>query len=76
MDELIKKLVEQAGIGEDLAQKIVGIVSQFMSDKLPGGLGDQVNQLLSGGLSSAGGLAEKAGDLAKGLGGLLGKKDA
>ena len=76
MDELIKKLTDQLDIGEDMAKKIVEVVSQFMSDKLPGGIGDQVNSLLSGGLGQAGNLAEKAGDLAKGLGDILGNKDS
>ena len=77
MEELIKKLVDQAGVTEDVAKKVVEIVSGFMKENLPGGIGEQVTSLLGGGLQGAGGLAEKAGDIAKGLGDILGKsKDA
>ena len=71
MEELIKKLQEGAGLGEDAAKKVVGIVSEFLKEKLPGGLGDQVTGILGGGLGQVGGLAEKAGDVAKNLGDLL-----
>ena len=73
MDELIKKLMDQAGVTEDVAKKVVEITSTFMKDTLPGGLGEQVAGFLSGGLQQAGGIAERAGDLAKNLGDILGQ---
>lgn len=72
MDELIKRLTETANIGEDVAKQVVEVVSTFMKDKLPAGIGDQVSGVLSGSLDSVGGLAEKAGDIAKGLGDIIG----
>ncbi len=76
MDELIKKLTESAGIGEDVAKKVVEVMSDFMKEKLPAGIGDQVTGLLSGGLGGVGDIAGKAGDIAKGLGDILGGKDS
>lgn len=71
MEELIKKLQEGAGLGEDAARKVVGIVSEFMKEKLPGNLGDQITGVLGGGLDQVGDLADKAGDIARNLGDLL-----
>lgn len=73
MDELIKKLMNQAGVTEDVAKKVVEITSTFMKENLPGGLGEQVAGLLSGGLHQAGDIAGRASGLAKNLGGILGK---
>ena len=69
-----QKNVDQVGVSEEIAQKVVGVVSGFMKVKLPGGLGEQVNSLLSGGLSGMGDVAGKAGEIAKGLGDILGGK--
>ena len=74
MDELIKKLTETADIGEDVAKKVVEVVSDFMKEKLPAGIGDQVTGVLSGGLGGVGSIADKAGGIAKGLGDILGGK--
>lgn len=67
MDELIKKLMDQAGVTEDVAKKVVEITSKFMKDTMPAGLGEQVAGPLRSGLY-------KAGDLAKNLGDILGQR--
>ena len=73
MTDIVKMVAEKTGISEALAAKAVDVVQDYLQEKMPGGLGDQVKAVLGGKLGDAGGLADKAGDLAKGLGGLLGK---
>jgi len=48
MKELISKLVDQAGIEEKVAEKVVGLVKEFLEDKLPAPIAGQVTKLLSG----------------------------
>jgi len=67
MDELIQKVAEKTGLPADGARKAADAVVGFLKEKLPAGLGGQIDQLLAGG--GSGGL----GDLAKKVGGLLGK---
>jgi hypothetical protein len=74
MDELVKRLMETADVGEDVAKKVVATVSDFMKEKLPGGVGDQMAGFLSGGLGQVGGLADKASDIAKNFSDILGGK--
>ena len=69
MDEIVKLVVEGTGITEDLAQKAVETVVNYLKNKLPEPLSGQIEGLLEG--SDLGG---QAGDLLKGLGGLLGKR--
>ena len=73
MDELIKQLQEKTGLGVDQIKSVVSGVADFLGDKLPGPLGDQVSKLLGGddaaGDDDGGGLLDKAKDA---LGGLLG----
>jgi len=70
MDELIKLVTQKAGISADQAKQAVNTVMGFLKDRLPAPLASQIEGLLGGGS----GLADKAKDLTKGLGGLLGKK--
>ena len=57
MDDLIKTVSERAGITAEQAKQAVESVLAFIKDKLPGPIGEQVTNLLSG----AGGLAGQAG---------------
>ncbi len=68
MDELVKLVAGKAGIPEKKAEQAVETVLGFLKEKLPAPLAGQIDNLLDGG--DLGGLD----DLAKGLGGLLGKK--
>ena len=68
MDEIVKQVAERTGIPEEVARKAVEIVVSALKERLPEPLAKQVDAALSG----AGGL--DAGSLAKGLGGLLGKR--
>ena len=82
MDDLIKALMEQLDLDEEIAQQAVETVLAFLKEKLPAGLGDQLENILDGaddgivdqlsGLFGEGGNGE--GGLGGMLGGLLGKK--
>jgi hypothetical protein len=64
MEEIIKQVVEKTGISEDLAEKAVEVVIDFLKDKLPEPLASQIDGVVSG--------ETDLGDLAKGIGSLLG----
>lgn len=68
MDDLIKLVSEKANISAEQARQAVESVLAFIKDKLPGPIGEQVTNLLSG----AGGLAGQAGGLAGQAGGAMG----
>jgi nucleoid DNA-binding protein len=64
MEELIKLVSQRAGISEGQAKAAVETVLGFLKDKLPAPIAGQIDGLLN----------KSAGDLAQGLGGLLGRK--
>ncbi|HUW12774.1 MAG TPA: hypothetical protein VM537_23810 [Anaerolineae bacterium] len=68
MDELIKMVAQKTGLGEDAAKMAVDTVIGYLKEKLPAPIAGQIDGLLGGSM------AEKAGGLTKGLGGLLGRK--
>ncbi|MBS1517307.1 MAG: hypothetical protein JSS91_04400 [Bacteroidetes bacterium] len=61
MDELIKLVTEKTGISAEQAKSAIETVGNFVKDKLPAGIGDQVNNFLEG--KEIGGIA----DMAKGF---------
>lgn len=67
MDELVKLLGQKFGLKEETAKQVVGVVTDYLKEKLPAPLAGQIDGLLAVGKADL-------GDLAKGLGGLLGKK--
>jgi hypothetical protein len=69
MDELIKLVVQKTGISEAMAKSAVETVIGYLKKQLPAPIAGQIDNVL-GGAGSLGGL----GDVAQGLGGLLGKK--
>ena len=76
MDELLKQLQEKTGLGAEQIKSVISGVVDFLGDKLPGPLADQVAKLLGDdeGGAKAGddegdGLLDKAKDA---LGGILG----
>ena len=69
MKELVKLVAQKTGLSEEKAKVAVETVLDFLQDKLPGPVASQIKSLLEG--EDAGGL----GNVAKGLGGILGKKD-
>ena len=70
MEALVNLVSEKAGIAPEIAQKAVDVTLNFLKDKLPAPVAEQINGLLSG--EEGGG---DMGGLAKGLGGLMGKED-
>lgn len=67
MDELINMVSSKVGISQEQARQAVTVVVGFLKDKLPAPIAGQIDSVLQGG---KGGL----GDIAGGLGGMLGKK--
>ena len=49
MDDLIKTIQEKTGLPVDKAQEVIETVVNFISDKLPSSIGDQVKGFLEGG---------------------------
>jgi len=69
MDELISQVASKVGISEDMARQAVTIVVNFLKQKLPAPIASQIDGVLGGG-----GLGN-LGDMAKGLGGVFGKRE-
>jgi len=69
MDELVKRVSQKTGLSEEMAKTAVETVIGFLKEKLPAPIAGQIDSVLGGA-----GPAKGAGDLAKGLGGILGRK--
>ncbi len=69
MNELVKLVSQKTGLSEEMARVAVETVVNYLKDKLPAPIAGQIDSVLSGG-----GMGGDLGDLAKGLGGMLGKK--
>ncbi len=65
MDELVALVVQKTGLPEETAKKAVEIVIEYLKDKLPGPIAAQVDNALE---------SDGLGEVAKGLGAMLGKK--
>ena len=71
MEQLIKMVSEKTGISEVQAKTAVETVVSFLKDKMPGGLGTQVESFIKGG--AAGSTDDMLGGLKDKMGGILGK---
>lgn len=60
MDELKKQLAEKLGLSEDISQQAVDMVLGFVKDKLPEGMQDMVDSVMSGEMPDTDGLLDKA----------------
>lgn len=68
MDQIVKLVTEKTGISETQAKMAVETVTNFLKDKLPGGLGSQVESFINGGASgSIGNIAEELKDKLGGI---------
>ncbi len=67
MQELIKLVTEKTGISESQAKSAVETVVGFIKDKMPGGLGGQVESFISGNAGSVGNVIDSLKDKASGL---------
>ena len=69
MEELIKTVTAKAGISESQARTAVDTIVSFLKDKLPGGIGGQVESFLAGNAAKVGdvidAVKDKAGNLFK-----------
>jgi hypothetical protein len=80
MDELVKMVAQRTGLGEDKALTAVQTVIGFLKERLPAPVAAQLDGLVAGGAGGAGGAAGAggvtggAGDMLKGLGGMMGKQ--
>ena len=64
MDEIVKEVAQRAGISEDVARKTVEVVVEALKEKLPAPIAGQLDEILSG--------DSDVGDIAKGIGDILG----
>lgn len=65
MDELIAQITEKTGVTAEKAKEIIGVTTEWMKDKLPESIADQVSSVLSG----AGEMASSAAGKATGVAG-------
>lgn len=70
MDNIVKMVTEKAGISESQAKLAVDTVVSFLKDKMPAGVGSQVESFMKGG---SGSLGDLAGGLKDKVGGMFGK---
>ena len=70
MEELIRRVSEQAGISEDQARSAVNAVAGFLKEKVPPAYSGYIDNFLSGGSGGEGGGISNLG----GLGGMFGNK--
>lgn len=64
MNELVKQLMGKANLDELAAKKVLEVVKQFLGDKLPDGISDQVMKALDGvDVSDAAGLIDGVKDM-------------
>ena len=70
MEQIIKMITDKTGISNEQAATAIQVVSGFLKEKLPAGMGSQVDSLLKGDTSNLGDLA---GGLKDTLGGIFGK---
>ncbi len=64
MDELVKQISQKTGISEEQAKQAITQVLDFLKQRLPAPIAQQIDGVLSGGMP----------DLSKGIGGLFGGK--
>ena len=72
MEALIKMVAEKTGITEAQATTAVQTVVGFLKDKMPAGIGSQVESFVKGG-TGAGSLGDLAGGVKDKIGNIFGK---
>lgn len=70
MEQIIKMITEKTGISTEQATTAVNVVTDYIKQKLPAGMGGQLDGLLKGDTSSLGNMADGIKDS---LGGIFGK---
>jgi hypothetical protein len=69
MDELVQLVSEKTGLDEQKSKEAVETVLSFLKEKLPAPIASQIDNVVK-----SGGAAQGIDNVAKGLGGILGKK--
>jgi hypothetical protein len=67
MESIVKFVAEKTGISESQAQVAVDTVASFLKEKLPAGMGSQLDSLIQGG----GSMDSITDSLKDGLGGMF-----
>ncbi len=75
MDELVKQVAQKTGIAEEQARTAVTTVLGFLKERLPAPIAGQIDSVIGGGAGAGGGIADKAGDMLGGIGGMFGGKE-
>ena len=65
MEELVKMVTQKTGISESQAKSAIDTVVSFLKDKMPGGIGSQVESFVKGSVAAnvVNGIKDKAGGL-------------
>jgi len=66
MDELIAQIMEKTGVTADKAKEMLGVTANWMQDRLPDDVADQISAILSGAGEMAGTATEAATGAATG----------
>ena len=67
MEELIKMVTQKTGISESQAKSAVETVVTFLKDKMPGGIGSQVESFVNGNAASIGNAVDSIKDKVGGM---------
>ncbi len=70
MDEIIKAVMQQTGLSNEIAKQAVAVVLSQLKTQLPKPIADQLDALLGG--AAADGSTDVMGSVMKGLGGMFG----
>lgn len=69
MNEVVELVKQKTGLSDEMAQKAVTTVVDYIKGKLPAGMASQLDGLMEGGTASGGGLADRAKSFLGGFGG-------
>ena len=72
MEELIARITEKVGIGQDMATSAIGIIMKFIQDEVPADLFARITEYIPGAHEAVQQAPQPGGGLGGLLGGLLG----
>ena len=71
--ELAQMVAQRVGISESQAEQAVDVILSQLKSRLPAPISSQLDNFLGGEAGGAGGAGGAMGDIAKGLGGMMGR---
>ena len=74
MNELVQKLSAKTGLPQDKAQEVVDFMVNYMKEKLPAPIANELSSFLGGGSTSGGNFADEAKSVAAAVGSMFEKK--